>query len=165
MIILSVVDPPHNGVIAYDNGGALASFGPASNNPARANAGNSHSTMRQADSQLRFSFETASGTAGTGSGYNDQDNAFSAIAIAIQGTAGESGAVTLNMSAGGANLPGPPDLTLIIIINDNETSYPATQNNIITGLSVGDQFAFFGGLIPRSGNSTTMSGTLSVGPA
>ena len=133
--------------------------------PGSRRRGNSHSAMRQADSQLRFSFETASGTAGTGSGYNDQDNAFSAIAIAIQGTAGESGAVTLNLSAGGANLPGPPGLTLIIVINNNETSYPATQNNIITGLSVGDQFAFFGGLIQGSGNSTTMSGTLSVGPA
>src|SRR5262245_34211858 len=165
MIILSVVDPPHNGVIAYANGGALASFGPASNNPARADAGNSHSALRQADSQLRFSFEAASGTAGTGSGYSDQSNAFSAIAIAIQGTAGESGAVTLNLSAGGSNLPGPPNVTLIIGINKNETSYPATQNNIITGLSVGDQFAFMGGLIQGSGNSRTMSGTLSVGPA
>ena len=116
--------------------------------------------MRQADSQLRFSFETASGTAGTGAGDNDQDNAFSPIAIAIQGTAGESGAVTLNLSAGGANLPGP-NVTLIITINNNDTSYPATQNNIITGLSVGDQFVFMGGLTA----SGTMSGTLSVGAA
>ena len=162
MIILSVVDPTHSGVIAYDNGGALASFGPVSNDPARANAGNSHSTMRQADSQLRFSFETASGTAGTGGGSNDQDNAFSPIAIAIQGTAGESGAVTLNLSAGGANLPGPPNVTLIITINNNDTSYPATQNNIITGLSVGDQFLFMGGL---TASGSSMSGTLSVGPA
>src|SRR5262245_1285635 len=164
MIILSVVDPPHNGVIAYDNGGALASFGPASNNPARADAGNSHSALRQADSQLRFAFETASGPAGTGGGSNDQENAFSAIAIAVQGTAGESGAVTLNLSAGGANLPEPPYVALIIAINNNQTSYPATQNNIITGLSVGDQFAFMGGLTAQgSGNSCTMSGTLSVG--
>src|SRR5262245_22287298 len=165
MIILSVVDPPHNGVIAYDNGGALTSFGPASNNPARADAGNSHSAMRQGDSQLRFSFGTASGTAGTGSGYNNKDNAFSAIAIAIQGTAGESGAVKLNLSAGGANLPGAPYVTLIIVINNNETSYPATQNNIITGLSVGDQFAFMGGLTAHGSGSSTMQGTLSVGPA
>ena len=163
MIILSVVDPPKNGVIAYDNGGKLASFGPASNNPARANAGNSHSALRQADSQLRFSFETASSTAGTGSGYNDQANAFSPIPIAIQGTAGESGAVTLNLSAGGDNLPGPSYVTLIIVINRDETSYPATQNNIITGLSVGDEFAFMGGLTAR-GSRCIMQGTLSVGP-
>ena len=164
MIILSVVVPPHNGVIAYDNGGALASFGPASNNPARANAGNSHSAMRQADSQLRFSFETASGTAGTGSGSNDQVNAFSAIAIAIQGTAGESGAVTLNLSAGGDNLPGPSYVTLPSSSSTKtRTSYPATQNNIITGLSVGDEFAFMGGLTARD-NRPIMQGTLSVGP-
>ena len=166
MIIFSVVDPPKNGVIAYDNGGKLASFGPASNNPARANAGNSHSALRQADSQLRFSFETASSTAGTGSGYNDQANAFSPIPIKIQGTAGESGAVTLNLSAGGDNLPGPSYVTLIIVINRDElTSTTATRrhNNIITGLSVGDEFAFMGGLTAR-GSRCIMQGTLSVGP-
>ena len=107
MIILSVVDPPKNGVIAYDNGGKLASFGPASNNPARADAGNSHSALRQADSQLRFSFETASSTAGTGTGYNDQANAFSPIPIAIRGPRANRGAVTLNLSAGGDNSRDP----------------------------------------------------------
>ena len=85
MIILSVVDPPKNGVIAYDNGGELASFGPASNNPARANAGNSHSALRQADSQLRFSFETASSTAGMVPVLMTGANAFAAIPIRSRG--------------------------------------------------------------------------------
>jgi hypothetical protein len=160
-IILAVVDPAHNGVIAYDNGGALASFGPASNDPARADAGNSHSALRQAGSQMRFSFEISTGTAATGGGNNDQQNALSAIAIAIEGTAGEAKGtpVTLTLSAGGANLPGPPSLSLII----NSTSYPAIQGNTIGGLSVGDQFSFLGGLIADgSGNQYTLAGTLSV---
>src|SRR5262249_12053352 len=160
----AVVDPPHNGVVALDNGGALNSFGPASNNPARADAGQTRSALRQSGSQMRFSFETSpTGTASTGAG-GGQGGVLSGIVIAIEGTAGEAAGapVTLHLLAGGAQLPQPPNLSLLI----NDTPYPANRDNTITGLSVGGRFSFVGGLIAGgSGKPFSMVVTLSVQPA
>jgi hypothetical protein len=144
MIVLAVVDPPHNGVVALDNGGALNSFGPASKNPARADAGQTRSALRQSGSQMRFSFETSpTGTSSTGSG-GDGGGVLSGILIAIEGNAGEAAGtpVALHLLAGGTQLPRPPLLSLLI----NDTAYPPNQDNIIKGLRVGDRFSFLGGL-------------------
>jgi hypothetical protein len=163
MIVLTVVDPQNHGVVAYD--GALKSFGPASKNPARADAGSTRSALNQQGSQMRFSFDTSpTGTAITGNGDDDQRNALGVITIAIEGNAGEAAGspVTLHLSAGGAGLPGHPHLVLAI----NDKDYPASRDTAITGLSVGGRFSFFGGLISGgSGKPYRMVVTLSVRPA
>jgi hypothetical protein len=162
-IILAVDDPTRSGVIAYDNGGTLAAFSPASNNPAKANAGNSHSSLRQAGS-INFSFETIAGTAGTGGGIDNDSNAFGAIGILIEATAGEAAGtpVLISVLGGGSSLPPGAGRTSLII---NNTSYPVNQTNNITGLTVGDQFSFFAGLVGDGNADYLMTGSISVQPA
>ena len=150
-------DPQSNGVVAID--GSQAAIVVAADSPGHAIAGNARSSLHLLGSQIAMSFEVAgSGIASTG--FTPSLPNFGSIPILIQGTSGEAAGTPVTLQLQGlGNVPTDPGLTDLFV---NGTLYSANQVNTIPGLSVGDQFFFWGGLTANGGADYTMTVTLSV---
>ena len=157
--ILAVVDPQHNGVMAWD--GAPEDFAPASDSPAHASAGNGRSSLKLLGSQMALSFR-ASGNALASTGSGPSSIFYGGIPILIEGTSGEptGSPVILQLRAGG-NVPPNRGYTYLYV---NNTLYSANQTYNITDFSVGDQFYFWGGMLSDGNGAYSMTVTLSVTP-
>jgi hypothetical protein len=158
-IILTVDDPEHNGVMAWD--GAPEDFAPASDSPAHASAGNGRSSLKLLGSQMALSF-AASGNALASTGSGPSSIFYGGIPIEIEGTSGEATGtpVILQLQAGGRV---PPNLYTYLFVDN--TLYSANQTYNITDFSIGDQFYFWGGLHGDQNGAYSMTVTLSVTPA
>jgi hypothetical protein len=156
-IMLAVGDPRSNGVVAID--GSQAAIVVAADSPGHAIAGNARSSLHLLGSQIAMSFEVAgSGIASTG--FTPSFPNFGAIPITIEGTSGEAAGTPVNLQLQGlGNVAPDPGHTQLFV---NSTLYATNQLNNITGLSVGDQFFFWGGLTANGSADYTMTVTLSV---